>query len=526
SQALGDVAPYLRPRDRKHALLASLALLTVLIEKLVAVLPPLAIRHAVDAISAFDPGLDGVDDGGADPTYEEVQRRTARAVAASIATYFLLRTLDASLSSLQSVCQRAVSLDAERRFAAGLFAHLQVLGPAYHLERHAGELLRILSRGGDATSTIIDALWFTLFPTLFEAAVVGAVFWKLLGMPSIAATTVGAVALFVAYTVVVTGTRLEQRRRVLDRSEAVGRIETEALVNYETVVMFGREGKEVDAYDRVRKEYADERLRMLGLFAGLQLGQQAIRLAGTCVGLWLAGRATVYGIEGEGGREYMSPGSFVVVQLYIQQLFQPLSVLGFTYRKLSEALTDLEKAIAMLRSEPLVVDSEDALEWEAALERRNEGEGTGGDPTATASGDIKFENVSFRYKIKSNRKRLGGPDLDDTGAQNGGGRHGRGGGRRSGGRGAFGRRGMWGGHGKAVWTGTGGVNFWIRDAKNRGGGEESEDGKAKEKVEVGGIQGVSFHIPAGKTAALVGPSESYVSFDASRVFPPFVCISG
>lgn len=235
------MVPFLKPRDRWHVLLSAAALLTVLLEKLVAVLPPLAIRHAViSGFGAVDVGSDG-------DSYSQIQKATARTVSSAILAYFLLRTLDASISSLQSVCQRAVSLDAERRFASSLFSHLQLLGAAYHLERRAGELLRILSRGSSATSTIIDALWFQLLPTFFEAAVVGTVFWKLLGVPSIAFTTVAAVGLYLAYTVVVTNTRLEQRRKVIESSEDVGRLETETLVNYETVVMFGREKKEVDA---------------------------------------------------------------------------------------------------------------------------------------------------------------------------------------------------------------------------------------------------------------------------------------
>jgi ABC-type transport system involved in Fe-S cluster assembly fused permease/ATPase subunit len=86
-------------------------------------------------------------------------------------------------------------------------------------------------------------------------------------------------------------------------------------VNYETVLIFGREQNEAAEYDAARKEYTDERVNMLGLFAWLQVGQQSIRLAGTYLGLWLAGRATVYGIGGEGEEKLLSPGSFVVVQL-------------------------------------------------------------------------------------------------------------------------------------------------------------------------------------------------------------------
>jgi len=499
SQALAEVSPFLKPRDRRHAFLAFVALLTVLLEKLIAVLPPLAIRHAVDAIAEFSSG--GNDSSSrSDEDQMTMKQRTAQTVTMAIVIYFLLQTLDSATSSLQSVCQRAVSLDAERRFASSLFSHLQSLGAAYHLERHAGELLRILSRGSDATSTIIDSLWFNLFPTFFEAAVVGTVFWKLLGIPSIGLTTIISVILYLFYTVKVTNTRLEQRRKVLDKSEDVGRIETETLVNYETVVIFGREHTEALEYDIVRKEYTEERVNMLGLFAWLQLGQQSIRLAGTCIGLWLAGRATVYGIGGEGEANLLSPGSFVVVQLYINQLFQPLSFLGFTYRQLTEALTDLEKAVKMLRSQPLVVDARDALDWSAALEQKQMKDGRLSQDAATSisTGDVTFDNVSFQYKIKAQRKKLGGPDdMDMTNKHGKGGRRG------------FGRKGLWGGRGRRVWSGNGGAFHWIKDAK-KDDASGHNDNDAEEKVKVGGIQNVSFHIPAGKTAALVGPSKPVV----------------
>ena len=73
---------------------------------------------------------------------------------------------------------------------------------------------------------------------------VGTVFWKLLGIPSIALTTIISIALYLLCTVEVANTRLEQRRKVLDKSADVGRIETETLVNYETVLIFGREQNE------------------------------------------------------------------------------------------------------------------------------------------------------------------------------------------------------------------------------------------------------------------------------------------
>jgi len=248
------------------------------------------------------------------------------------------------------------------------------------------------------------------------------------------------------------------------------------------------------------KEYTIERIKMIGLFGWLQLGQKSIRLAGTCIGLWLAGRATVYGISGGGPESLLSPGSFVVVQLYIQQLFQPLSMLGATYRQLTQALTDLEKAVHIFGRKPLVKDAPDAVEWDVAIEQqlsehtnvRANGH-PNKDATSHSSGEINFDSVSFRYKVTAQRKQLSMPGNERGSANKAGG------GQRNGGR----RRWFGGGHGKAAWSGNGGG---MMDAKRESDNSSYEE--VMEKVDVGGIHNVSFNIPAGKTAALVGPSGS------------------
>lgn len=479
SVALSEIAPFLRPRDRKHVILLYSAVGTVILEKITAVLPPLTIRHAVDAISNYADNSDTVN-------------TTERTILMSILAYFALKTLDSVIGSIQSICQRAISLDAERRFATTLFTHVQLLGASYHLERHAGEVLRVLSRGSDATSTIIDSLIFGLLPTLFEAAVVGMVFAKVLNLPSIALTTIASVGLYLLYTVKVTNTRLEQRRRVNEKNEDIGRIETETLINYETVAIFGRERQAALEYDIVRGEYAEERVKMIGLFAWLSLGQDSIRLAGTCFGLILAGRAAVQGT--------FSPGSFVVVQLYINQLFQPLSYLGYTYRQITEALADLEKAVKTLKSKPSVIESSDALEWDIALAQRHNratyGNGTTSgddDRTSMPSGDITFDNVTFKYKIKGKRKKLGGGDVDDVKSHI---------------KGSKGKKPKMKGFWKGTKTKGGKKSKAWKKIKGSADEDESDNDDENEKVSVGGIENVSFNIPSGKTAALVGRSGS------------------
>jgi len=75
------------------------------------------------------------------------------------------------------------------------------------------------------------------------------VFAKVLNLPSIALTTIASVGLYLLYTVKVTNTRLEQRRRVNEKNEDIGRIETETLINYETVAIFGQERQAALEYD-------------------------------------------------------------------------------------------------------------------------------------------------------------------------------------------------------------------------------------------------------------------------------------
>lgn len=303
----------------------------------------------------------------------------------------------------QDLAQRTVALDAERRFAVESFAHLHHLSLSYHLEKHIGEITRIMNRGSDSVSTIISSFLFYVAPTIFELLFVSAVFWKL-GTPAVALSTFVAVVLFLAFTIFVTKTRIAFRRKLIEANDAVGQKETETLVHYETVSIFGRTEEEIKKYGTLRQTYKDRRVEMLSMFALLELGQKLIRLGGVTAGLVIAALATVYGYGPN--EETLSPGSFVVIQMYIDQLFNPLSQLGWQYRMITQAFTDLEKAVTMLNRIPDVQDAANAIEWKPS-----------------SGGDIELRNISFRYKIES-RQRPIGTALNGASFGGGGGRHG------------------------------------------------------------------------------------------------------
>ena len=447
-EVMAKIVPFLKPADTKHLLCAIAALISVIVGKIIGILPPLAIKYAVDAIAS------NVDNPDA----------SLRPILCAIGAYFGLKLLGMINAAGQDLAQRTVALDAERRFAVETFAHLHHLSLSYHLEKHIGEITRIMNRGSDSVSTVISSFLFYVAPTVFEFMVVSAVFWKL-GTPAVALSTFVAVVLFLAFTIFVTKTRIAFRRKLIEANDAVGQKETETLVHYETVSIFGRTEEEIEKYGALRQTYKDRRVEMLSMFALLELGQKLIRLGGVTAGLVIAALATVYGYGPN--EEKLSPGSFVVIQMYIDQLFNPLSQLGWQYRMITQAFTDLEKAVTMLNRVPDVQDAPNATEWKPS---------TNGE----ASGDIELRNVSFRYKIES-RQRPIGTALNGSSLGGGAGRHGM-------------RRGR-----LAMGLVDEGVNKKNDSPTNK---------TPKAHVQLGGVSNIDLHIPAGKTVALVGRSGS------------------
>lgn len=321
NEVMQKIWPFLIPADWKHTLCALVAFISIILGKLLNVLPPLAIKYAVDTISNNTHLMET-----SESSWDKAQ--AVEPVIHAIVGYFGLKTLLLLNGIVQDLAQRTVALDAEKRFANALFTQLHTLSLSYHLEKHIGEITRIMNRGSDSISSVISSLLFFILPTIFEAAVVSVVFFKLVEMPSIALSTLIAITLYLCFTIFVTKTRIAFRRKLIEASDAVGQKETETLVNYETVAMFGRTKYEIKQYKRLRETYKDRRVEMLSMFALLEFGQKFIKLSGTSAGLLIAGIATVY------GNETLTAGTFVVVQMYIDQLFQPLAQLGMRCKNL------------------------------------------------------------------------------------------------------------------------------------------------------------------------------------------------
>src|SRR5690606_19997206 len=97
--------------------------------------------------------------------------------------------------------------------------------------------------------------------------------------------------------------------------------------------------------------------------------------------LIIAGSVTLmmFMAAGQVSNREMTLGELVMINAYMIQLFIPLNFLGFIYREIREALTNIERLFGLLRTPVKVADAPDA----ETLEVRG--------------GTVQFEGVSHAY---------------------------------------------------------------------------------------------------------------------------------
>ncbi|PXF46647.1 ABC transporter B family member 5 [Gracilariopsis chorda] len=352
--------PYMFPSTLKLRFVAVVTLVMIMLSKLLALVPPYAYKLAVDA---FANNLLG---GPPIIPY------------AAVFLYVGARLLADLTSALQSYCFNLVTSDCTNTFAIDIFAHLQRLSLAFHLQRKTGEVTRIVDRGTRSIQVLMSTLLTTLFPVAFQVSFVTAIFLKL-GTPMIALVILITVAVYFVYTIWVTQWRTKLRRDYIDADNKLSDKAVDTLINFETVKMFGMENEEASLYGQYAVELRHQSIRTQASLSILNFGQSFIQRIGLLCTMLLAARGIVYG--------GLTAGDFVLINTYVGQIFQPLFFLGVSYRVLSQAATDLEKTVALMNEEITVKDREDAKRLTVHEE----------DILAGKVGDLKFENVSFQY---------------------------------------------------------------------------------------------------------------------------------
>ncbi len=284
--------------------------------------------------------------------------------------YGVVRFSNVLFGELRDTLFGRVTERAMRRVGLKVFRHLHALDLEFHLNRRTGGLSRDIERGTNGISFLLRFMVFNILPTLLEIGmVIGLLLWNYdVWFALIVALSVVA---YVGFSVYATEWRLAFIREANQAESSSSTRAIDSLLNYETVKYFTNENFEADNYDEnlARWEQARRKNR-LSLFA-LNGGQSLIIAAAMTLAMVLAAVEVT--------NQSMTLGDFVLINAFMMQVFMPLNFLGFVYREMKGAMTNIENMFAILEVTPGVVDQPDAVELQVSR------------------GEITFRDVHFSY---------------------------------------------------------------------------------------------------------------------------------
>jgi ATP-binding cassette, subfamily B, heavy metal transporter len=351
-RALRDLAPHLWPAGNLAVRLrVALALALLTAAKAATVYVPILLKQLVDLF--------------ANPANLPVVVPLSLVVG-----YGALRVAAIAFAELRDAVFAKVAQRAIRTVALQTFRHLHSLSLGFHLERQTGGLSRAIERGTNGIDTLLTFMLFNIVPTLIELALVCAILWGFFGA-WYAVVTLVCVLGYVAYTFGITEWRIKYRRQMNETDQEANTRAIDSLLNYETVKYFGNEQYEANRFDQALARYERASVASKSSLSLLNIGQATIIGVGLAVLMLMAGRGVIAG--------ELTVGDFVLVNTYMIQLYIPLNFLGFVYREIKQALTDME---SMFRLLGVAADVKDA---------------PGAQPLRPGAGEIVFDGVTFAY---------------------------------------------------------------------------------------------------------------------------------
>ncbi|MBT7957394.1 MAG: ABC transporter ATP-binding protein/permease [Rhodospirillaceae bacterium] len=288
-----------------------------------------------------------------------------------LVAYGLARVMSLAFGEFRDAIFAKVAQRAIREAGLKTFRHLHKLALRFHLDRQTGGLSRAVERGTKGIDFLLNFMLFNVLPTLLEILLVCAIMWGLFNF-WFALVTFVTVSIYIYWTVAVTDWRLKYRRTMNKMDGEATTKAIDSLLNYETVKYFGNEEHEARRFDQALKSYETAAVKSKVSLSMLNVGQGAVISAGMTILMIMAGFSVQNGT--------MTLGDFVMVNMYLIQLFLPLNFLGFVYREIKQSLTDMDEMFGLLERETEIEDKASA-------------------PVLNITGgEVIFENVSFHYE--------------------------------------------------------------------------------------------------------------------------------
>jgi ATP-binding cassette subfamily B protein len=355
-RTLKTLVPYLWPKNAMEMRArVFIAMVFLGLAKGINVGAPLLYREAVDALS----------------NNVEANLIVPVGMVGILIAYGMARVLALAFGEFRDAVFAKVAQRAIREAGLKTFRHLHRLALRFHLDRQTGGLSRAVERGTKGIDFLLNFMLFNILPTLLEILLVCGIMWGLFSF-WFALVTFITIGIYIYWTIAITDWRLKYRRHMNKMDGEANTKAIDSLLNYETVKYFGNEEHEAMRFDQALKSYESSAVKSKVSLSMLNVGQGAVISIGMTILMIMAG----FGVQ-DGT---MTMGDFILVNIYLIQLFLPLNFLGFVYREIKQSLTDMDEMFSLLERETEIEDKTSAPELNLT------------------GGEVIFQNVSFHYQ--------------------------------------------------------------------------------------------------------------------------------
>ncbi len=342
----GRLLPYLW----KHRIRIAIALLFLVLARVANVTVPLTLKRIVDDLDA-EPII--------------------AVPIAFLVAYGLLRLSTILFNEIRNVVFSRAGIQIAMNISSRVFEHLHNLSLSFHLDRKIGALSRDIDRGSTAVTNFLRMVVFNIMPVAIEITVVLGILWQQLDVRYVVITFV-MILIYSFCTFWITRWRTKFRVQMNESESMANTWALDSLINYETVKMFTNERLEREGYDQALQQWSDASFKNSLSLSFLNAGQGLI----IAVGLTILMIMAAFGVkQGE-----LTIGDFVMVNVFLIQLYIPLNFLGSVYRDLNHSLVDMERMFDLIDVNPEITDQPGAM------------------PLSLSQGEIRFDRVSFAYQ--------------------------------------------------------------------------------------------------------------------------------
>lgn len=349
----------------------AIALLLVLFTALAAGMAPIALKYAVDGLTAENGTA--TDQGISIESDEFSILPETLNPTIFLLIYILGLWLSRSLGEARWYVYGTADQRLQRSLSRRLFDHVLKLPMPFHLDRKTGALNQTLAHGLAGYSILFNHLVFSVLPVLIEITIIGVVISLTFQPIFLLLLLCTVIAYFCAFAIGVVGITGPSREVANAQINAYATL-TDSILNSETIKYFTAEKFVNDQYDlllqKSEKNWAAFYLRksMNGL---LIVSIFAVSL----------GTALAIGAHQVSAGQ-ISVGDFVMVNAYMLQIVRPMETLGSAFKSIAQGVAFIEKMMLIINQKTESYSSNPNIV--AEIDPRNKGE-------------LIFNKVCFAY---------------------------------------------------------------------------------------------------------------------------------